>query len=316
MIEIQRLFKYYGERRVLGPLELSIPQGQVVGLLGLNGAGKTTTLRILAGDLLPSSGQLRIDGVDALEHPQALRAKVGYLPDRPPLYEDQSVLEYLRFVARLRGYPRSKLTARLEAVAAQFELGEVLGQRVSALSHGFRQRVGIAQAVVHEPALVILDEPISGLDPVQIVEMRRFVRSLGGRQTVLISSHILTEIAETCDRILVIRGGEIVADGSEAELSSRLSAGRRFELTVRMPLAASPEGLTACLKQVDGVSDVELVPAREHGAELIGVRLASSGDPREALVVALVAAGYGLLELRRFERELEDVFLQLSEVPS
>jgi ABC-2 type transport system ATP-binding protein len=237
VIEIQNLFEYYGSKRVLGPISATIQEGEIVGLLGLNGAGKTTTLRILACDLLPSSGSVKIDGVDVVEHPEQVRARIGYLPDRPPLYDEMTVDEFLRFVARLRGLSKDGLSQRVGEVLDSTGLSGVQHDPIGSLSHGFRQRVGIAQAIVHRPKLVVLDEPISGLDPVQIVEMRDLVRRLAGEHTVLVSSHILGEISETCDRILVVGDGKIVASGSEAELTAELSGSNRVTLTVRCPVA-------------------------------------------------------------------------------
>jgi ABC-2 type transport system ATP-binding protein len=227
VIEITDLHKYYGERRAIGPLSCSIAAGEVVGLLGLNGAGKTTTLRILACDLLPSSGSVTVDGIDVVERPHEVRSRIGYLPDTPPLYPEMTVRAYLHFAARLRGMSRADAERRVPEVEELTELGDVANDPIASLSHGFKQRVGIAQAIVHRPRLLVLDEPITGLDPVQIVEMRELLRSLKGDHTILLSSHILSEISETCDRILVIKDGQIAAAGTETELTSKLRRGRR-----------------------------------------------------------------------------------------
>ncbi|MCB9580875.1 MAG: ABC transporter ATP-binding protein [Polyangiaceae bacterium] len=310
MIEIRDLFKYYGDRRAVGPLSATIEKGEIVGLLGLNGAGKTTTLRVLACDLLPTSGSVKVAGLDVVEQPHEVRKRIGYLPDTPPVYPEMTVEEYLRFAAKLRGVPADKLDER---VGDAMELTETLAerdQRIGTLSHGFRQRVGIAQAIVHEPELVVLDEPISGLDPVQIVEMRDLVRSLGGERTVVVSSHILGEISETCDRIFVIGNGEIVASGTEAELSSRLLKGMRVELTLRVGDRAREA--EALLVEVAGVDQVEAVEGVERGKGIQSFLLHAQRDVREAVAQALVGAGFGVLELSRGERELESVFLELS----
>ena len=219
MIEINNLYKYYGDQKAVGPLSATIEKGQIVGLLGLNGAGKTTTLRVLACDLLPTSGTVKVGGIDVVERPDEVRKRIGYLPDTPPLYGEMTVREYLTYCARLHGVARADLEKRVSEAIELTEVVDQADQIISSLSHGFRQRVGIAQAIVHRPELVVLDEPISGLDPVQIVEMRELVRSLRGEHTVIVSSHILHEISETCDLILVIRDGQIVASGTEAELS-------------------------------------------------------------------------------------------------
>lgn len=313
MIEINDLYKYYGERRAVGPLSFTIEAGEIVGLLGLNGAGKTTTLRILACDLLPSSGSVRVGGIDVVDRPHEVRGRIGYLPDTPPLYGEMTVRDYLKFAASLRGMSAAEAERRVPEVEELTQLGGVSGELISALSHGFKQRVGIAQAVVHRPRLLVLDEPITGLDPVQIVEMRELLRSLKGEHTILLSSHILSEISETCDRILVIRDGEIGASGTEAELSAKLLAGMRVEITVR----AAGDGATRdraaeVASSVEGVTGVELLAAAEPGAGVVTLRAEADREVREALCAAFVREGYGLLGVKRSERELESVFIRLA----
>jgi ABC-2 type transport system ATP-binding protein len=313
VIEIQELFKYYGDRRAIGPLSTNIAQGEVVGLLGLNGAGKTTTLRILACDLLPTSGRVRVAGFDVVESPDEVRAKVGYLPDRPPLYDDMTVREYLAYAARLRNVPKNELNRRVNDVFELTEIGSVGRQLIGSLSHGYRQRVGIAQSIVHGPELVVLDEPISGLDPVQIMEMRELVRGLRGTHTVVVSSHILTEISETCDRILVIDEGRIAWSGTEAELSARLKQAMRVGLTLRAPATSSrvaAEKARNALTGLDGVGEIEILEPAEAGEGVASLRVSVSRDVRDALCRRLVEVGLGVLELRR-EKELESMFLEL-----
>lgn len=313
MIEIRELYKYYGDRRAVGPLSATIDKGEIVGLLGLNGAGKTTTLRVLACDLLPTSGSVRVGGVDVVERPDEVRARIGYLPDVPPLYGEMTVREYLDFVARLRGVSGPGVAKRVAEVIDLTEIGDEQGSVIAALSHGFRQRVGIAQAIVHRPELVVLDEPISGLDPVQIVEMRSLVRSLGGDHTVVVSSHILNEIHETCDRILVIRDGEIVASGTEAELSSQLRGGMQLDIALRLAAGASEDSVRELLGGIDGVRELEPRQSPEAGAGVVAWRVHAGSDVRDALCRAVIDAGHGLLELSRAERELENVFLRLTQ---
>jgi len=308
VIEVEGLYKFYGERRAVGPLSFSIEAGEIVGLLGLNGAGKTTTLRILACDLLPSSGNVRVDGLDVVESPHEVRSRIGYLPDTPPLYGEMTVRAYLHFAARLRGMSRGDADKRVPEVLEATALSDVQDQLISSLSHGYKQRVGIAQAIVHRPRLLVLDEPISGLDPVQIVEMRELLRSLKGEHTILLSSHILSEISETCDRLLVIRGGEIAASGTEAELSSKLVRNQHVELTLR----GDEEKATEIAKGISGVVSIEPIDTAEAGKGVIALRVESDRDVREELCKAFVSADIGLLEVRRGERELETVFLELS----
>ncbi|MDI1430318.1 ABC transporter ATP-binding protein [Polyangium sorediatum] len=308
VIEIVDLYKYYGERRAVGPLSFSIEAGEIVGLLGLNGAGKTTTLRILACDLLPSSGSVRVNGLDVVESPHEVRSLIGYLPDTPPLYGEMTVRAYLHFAARLRGLSKASADKRVPEVLEATSLAEVQDQLIASLSHGYKQRVGIAQAIVHGPKLLVLDEPISGLDPVQIVEMRELLRGLKGELTILLSSHILSEISETCDRLLVIRDGQIAASGTEAELSAKLLKNQRIEVTVRGDEEKAKEAAGA----VPGVVSVEAIDAAESGEGVFALRIESEGDAREAVCRALVTAEIGLLEVRRGERELESVFLELA----
>ena len=313
MIEIQELYKYYGDRRAIGPLSTRIAQGEVVGLLGLNGAGKTTTLRVLACDLLPTSGSVRVAGVDVAERPDEVRAKVGYLPDRPPLYDDMTVHEYLSYAARLRNVPSSNVKKRVADASELTEIGDVANQLIGSLSHGFKQRVGIAQAIVHGPELVVLDEPISGLDPVQIMEMRELVRGLRGAHTVVVSSHILTEISETCDRILVINDGKIAWSGTETELSATRKQGLRVALTVRASGASaslSAEKARSALSELSGVRELEWLEPSEAGDGIVSLRVSVTADVREEIGKRLVQAGLGILELSR-ERELESMFLSL-----
>ncbi|WP_437719283.1 ABC transporter ATP-binding protein [Sorangium sp. So ce448] len=317
MIEISDLYKYYGDRKAIGPLSFSIEAGEIVGLLGLNGAGKTTTLRILACDLLPSAGRVLVDGLDVVDHPHEVRSRIGYLPDRPPLYDEMSVRAFLHFAARLRGVDAGAADARVAEALAVTQLDDVAADPISSLSHGFKQRVGIAQAIVHKPQLLVLDEPISGLDPVQIVEMRALLRSLRGKHTILLSSHILSEISETCDRILVIRDGEIGAQGTEQELSAKLLHGVRVELTVRGPAAeGAGRGEAAkaleLAREVEGVTSVEQLTTTEPGGDVVSFAVEADRDVRAALCAELVQAGIGILEVKRSERELESVFLRLA----
>ncbi len=308
MIEVQNLFKYYGERRAVGPLSFSITQGEIVGLLGLNGAGKTTALRILACDLLPSSGSVVVDGIDVVDRPDEVRRRVGYLPDTPPLYGEMTVHEFLIFAARLRGLSRAEAAKRAGEVEKATAIDKVSRDPIASLSHGYKQRVGIAQALVHHPRLLLLDEPILGLDPVQIVEMRHLLRRLRGEYTIVLSSHILSEISETCDRLLVIREGEIVASGTESELSEKLLRGIRLECV----FAGDREQARAVVRGLEGVRDVADASALETGKGVHAMHVEADRDVRAELVRALVGAGIDVLGLTRGERELESIFIRLS----
>ena len=305
MIQVQDVTKLYGERRALGPVSFQVSAGDVVGFLGLNGAGKSTALRILACDLLPSSGEVRIDGKDIVDQALDVRTLVGFLPDRPPLYPEMTVAEYLRFVACLRGVPAAHAGERADEAARRTHVDRVAGAMIGSLSQGYAQRVGIAQAIVHRPRLLILDEPFTGLDPVQIIEMRALIRGFAREHTVLLSSHNLGEIREICDRILVIRAGALVAAGTEAELTAHMHGALRIEVTVR------GSGATACASalRVAGVTGARVRAEREG---LCDLEVDAGDDVREALCRDLVSAGLGVLRLDRAQRELEQAFMELS----
>ncbi len=311
MIRIRDLYKYYGAQRAVGPLSAEIEEGEVVGLLGLNGAGKTTTLRILACDLLPSAGSVEIDGVDVVERPDRIRAMIGYLPDVPPVYEDMSVERFLRFAAELRGVSGDKLDESVRSALKETALLGVAGSRISSLSHGYRQRVGIAQAIVHQPKLVILDEPSGGLDPVQIKEMRKLVRGIGGQRTVLVSSHNLPEISEMCDRLLVIGDGKIVASGTESELIGTLLSGERLELTA-CPGPDGQDSLLATLHNVAGVTHVQQTAAVDGKSGALSFVVNCDKDLRAEVARVVVQGGHELLALGRSRHELENVFSKLA----
>ncbi len=309
MIEVDGLTKYYGTHAAIRDLHFSIARGEVIGFLGLNGAGKTTTLRVLGCVLLPTSGHVTIDGIDIARDPHEIRKRIGFLPDSPPLYNEMTVGNYLTFVAELRGVGRSEVARRVAAVEEQTAIREVNSEVIASLSHGYRQRVGLAQALVHNPQLLILDEPTSGLDPVQIVEMRQLIKNLRGAHTILLSSHILSEISQTCDRLLVIQSGEIVAQGSEEQLAQRLGGAAAIEIELR----GDGERGRQLLASVAGVAQIELV--RQDGeTALLRCRPAlEAAELRPALVRALVGAEIDLLRIDRAASQLESVFLKLTQ---
>ena len=306
MITVQGLTHFYGERRAVENLGFEIAENEIVGFLGLNGAGKSTTLKVLAGLLVPSAGVVNIDGVDLISAGAGMRSRIGYLPEDPPLYREMTVREFVRYCGQLKGMVTGDVDARLEGVLAVTQLTHVQHRVIAELSHGYRKRVGIAQAIIHGPRLVILDEPISGLDPRQIVEMRQVIRDLAKNCTVLISSHILGEISETCDRILVLAGGRIVAQGTEADLAERAGAdGARLTLIVR----GNPSRIEDAMKSLLTCTKYDM---REEGDGLWRLHVALSADHREGLVEALVKHQVGLRRLVEDETELEQIFLGLT----
>lgn len=317
MISAQGLTKYYGDKCAVQDLTFGIDSGEIVGLLGLNGAGKTTTLRMLACLLLPSTGTVRINGLDVVENPHEIRKLVGFLPETPPLYEEMTVESFLRFAAQLRGVSAEKTAGRIESTLDAVHIKDVRHEVISTLSHGYRQRVGIAQAIIHEPPVLILDEPIKGLDPVQIVEMRELVRSLKGKHTVLLSSHILSEISRTCDRIFVVQEGRLVATGTESELTQQLSGANRLRLAVRGP-ANEIVSYVGSLPKVTSCQAATAETEIRFGANsgIVQLDVATEEDIRETLSRSLVQKGYGLLEIARATGELESAFLRLSRTSS
>ena len=306
MIQVDGLTKYYGQHAAIRDLTFQIARGEVIGFLGLNGAGKTTTLKVLGCVLLPTSGRVNIDGYDVVENPHEIRKRIGFLPDAPPLYDEMTVRRYLSFVARLRGVAAKDVAERVRVAEEQTALVDADREIVGSLSHGYRQRVGVAQALVHNPQLLILDEPSSGLDPVQIVEMRALIHSLKGQHTILVSSHILSEISQTCDRLLIIQEGEIVAQGSERELAARLGSGGHVELDVR----GAAEKALALVRSVPGVVAANVL--RTHDG-LTTLRVEGPSELRPEIARALISGGVDLLRLDRGAEKLESIFLRLTQ---
>lgn len=322
MVQLTEVTKYYGRKRALGPVSFEIDRGDTVGFLGLNGVGKTTLLRILACGLRPSSGHVLIDGLDVLRDPHEVRKRVGYLPETPPVYRDMTVGDYLAFAGRIKGMTREALARRIPEVEERARVTEVHDVPTGHLSEGYRQRVGVAQAIIHEPELLILDEPTHDLDPVQIMEMRGMIRSLKDSHTILISSHILPEISQTCDRLLILDDGEIVASGTEEELGEMLLRTRRLGVTIRIGDADEGNGsadgaIRRARAVVEGVAGVTGVrrPARGKGAAeergAVTFEVEGDSDLRSEVCRALVEDGCEVIGLTRAERELERVFVGL-----
>lgn len=300
MIELIDLTRHYGPITALDHVNLQVRQGEVMGFLGPNGAGKTTAMRILTGLLAPSAGTVRVGGIDVLDDPVAARAKIGFLPETPPIYEEMTVREYLRYLAALRRVPSSRLGQAVDRAMARCGLTQVAGRLLRNLSKGYRQRAGIAQAIVHSPDVVVLDEPTVGLDPIQIREIRNLIRELGGEHSVLLSTHILPEVKMTCDRVAVINNGRIVVEDTLANLEHRTRASAALQVRFGNP---PEEGAVAA---IPGVALLE----RENETWLLTP--GSGLDPVPELLRRAVEQGWDLRELTPASHTLEEIFLHLT----
>ncbi len=307
-IEVTGLTKRYGTARAVSNLSFSVNEGEVVGFLGPNGAGKSTTMNILTGYLSASAGRVRIGGYDILERPRAAKALIGYLPEQPPLYLDMTAWEYLCFVLRLKRLDKKGAgSEHILDVSERTGIGDVLGRKLGNLSKGYRQRVGLAQALLGEPPVLILDEPTVGLDPRQIIEIRDLIRELGKKHTVILSSHILTEVQAVCPRILIIGGGILLADGAPDALPGSLAGENRLIARIEGPA----EMVAALLRGLDGVESVEAADG-DGGSANWTITHKQGADVRRALFFALAKRGWPLLSLHGGKRTLEEIFLTLT----
>ncbi len=307
MIEVQNLTKYYGGQPAIQNLSFSVPRGEIVGFLGPNGAGKSTTMRILAGFLSATEGSARVAGHDVATDSEAVRRRVGFMPENNPLHEDMRVREYLKFRARLKGLDNETSRERVEDVLDQFDLSAVRGQMIGELSKGFRQRVGLADALVHEPELLILDEPTIGLDPHQIRTVRQHIKALGKHHTVLISSHILPEVEVTCSRLLIFHQGNVVAH--DTPLGLEQSLGGRHRITVE--LQAAHESLHEVWEEMAEIEHHRILPA--EGDFLRCALTPRDGEDLRPRISALARArGWPLRELTRDRHTLEDIFVHIT----
>ena len=305
MIEVRNLVKRYGKRCAVDHLSFTVEDGQIFGFLGPNGAGKSTTMNIMTGYLAPSEGEVLVDGHNILEEPEEAKRRIGYLPEQPPLYPDMTVREYLSFAAELKGIAKKDRKENIDKAIALAHLQDAERRLIRNLSKGYRQRVGLAQAILGFPKVIILDEPTVGLDPRQVVEIRDVIRQLAADHTVIISSHILSEIRAICDRVLIIRKGKLVACDTPTRLEEALSAGSAIELLAK----GSQSAVEAVLDTVPGITD-RSVTAQADGT--VRIVLSTETDSREVLFLSFAAAGVPLLELRIRNASLEEIFLDLT----
>ena len=307
MIEVQHLTKTYGSVTAVDDISFRVEPGEIVGLWGPNGAGKTTTMRVLTGYIPATEGKALIAGFDVFEQPIDAKQRTGYLPETPPLYPEMTVREYLTFVARIKGVSRVDRERRVEASMERTRVNDRADSHCGKLSKGYRQRVGLAQAILHNPDVLILDEPTAGLDTKQIIETRELIKSLAGDHTIILSTHILPEVSQTCERVVIIHRGRVVAEGTPDDLTARL----RSTETISLQIDTSGADPTSALMAIDGVTGVRLNSdlASVVGAE---VETVQGRDLRRDLAHTVVTNGWGLLELRSIRMSLEDIFLHLT----
>jgi ABC-2 type transport system ATP-binding protein len=308
LIEVQGLTRYYADRPAIQDLTFSVPRGQVLGFLGPNGAGKSTTMRILTGYLGPSAGTATVAGFDLVDHSLEARRHIGYLPETTPLYKEMRVAGFLHMLCRLRAVPAAKRRARVDAAIEVCGLSDRRNEVIGRLSRGLRQRVGLAQAIVHDPEVLILDEPTAGLDPAQTRETRELITRLGRDHTVVLSSHILPEVSATCDRVLIINHGRLVADDTPANLALSVAGAEGVE--IEMVLQGDRGEIERRMGAVPGVEKVETSPGGEGDWRVV-VKV-SRADMRNELARAAVEAGFGLRQLQARTLSLEDVFMHLT----
>ncbi|MFZ3215563.1 MAG: ABC transporter ATP-binding protein [Candidatus Acidiferrales bacterium] len=308
MIEVQDLTKSYGGVTAVDHVSFTVNKGEILGFLGPNGAGKTTTMRILTCFMPATSGTARIAGFDVFNDSMEVRRRIGYLPETPPVYPDMTVEDYLDFVARIKNVPAEKRAERINDAVRKTNLEDRRTQLIKRLSRGYKQRVGIAQALVHDPDVIILDEPTVGLDPKQIIEVRNLIKGLAGDHTIILSTHILPEVSMTCDRVVIINKGKIAAVDTPQNLTSQLKGGQKVRIEAQAPESA----LRDALAQVPGAGRVQVEPLPAAGHVVATVETSPGADIRSAIAAKIVQSGWQLFELRGVSLSLEDIFLELT----
>ena len=308
MIELHDLTKSYGGVKAVDAVSLSVPKGQILGFLGPNGAGKTTTMRMITGYMPPTSGTITVDGLTMEKDSLAIREKIGYLPELAPVYQDMNVLDYLHYVCALRKIPKEQIHTRIKEVVDRCGLGAVLGKDVGQLSKGYKQRVGLAQAIIHNPEYLILDEPTAGLDPNQIVEIRALIKELGREKTVILSTHILSEVQATCSRVIIISGGKLVAYNTP----EGLQAGLQGRTVLMLTLKGNGDGAISKLKSLPSVEEARNVQTGKSGESKFRVESAANSDVREDVFKLAVSENWIVLEMIPETQSLEEVFHKLT----
>lgn len=308
MIHVENLVKKYGNHTAVDQLSFTVEKGQIYGFLGPNGAGKTTTMNIMTGYIAASSGTVMINGYDILKEPLKAKQCIGYLPEIPPLYMDMTVWEYLLFVSELKKIPRKQRVEHVEKIIDDLQLADVKDRLIKNLSKGYKQRVGLAQALIGYPEVIILDEPMVGLDPKQIIEMRDLIKGLAKEHTIILSSHILSEVSAVCDHIMIISKGKLVASGSPEQLQKMMQVKVELEVTV----LGDAKQAEAVLKPMEQIESYTLEPAEDDGSIRILVTPKENEDIRRELSMALSGAGLPILSMNRLEKSLEDIFLELT----
>ena len=308
MIEVKDLTKRFAEHTAVDHVSFVVNKGEILGFLGPNGAGKTTTMRILTGFLPATSGTAQVAGFDVFNDSLEVRKRIGYLPENPPIYLDMTVTAYLEFVARIKNVPAEKRKARVADAMEKTNITDKRGELIKRLSRGYKQRVGLAQALVHDPEVIILDEPTVGLDPKQIIEVRHLIKGLAGSHTIILSTHILPEVSMTCDRVVIINRGRIAAVDTPANLTMQLKGGQN----VRLELAADQNAASAAIREIPGVRRVTAEPAGGNGRVALMVEASPGQDVRSQIAARIVGKGWPLYELRGVNLSLEDIFLQLT----
>ncbi len=307
MIEVQNLTKRYGRVTAVDDVSFRVERGEILGFLGPNGAGKTTTMRVLTGYMPATAGRTVVAGFDVFEQPIEAKRRIGYLPETPPLYPEMTVRDYLAFVARIKGVPGADRAKRVAAVMDRTRVSDMAGRHCGKLSKGYRQRVGLAQALIHNPDVLILDEPTAGLDPKQIIETRELIKGLAGDHTIILSTHILPEVSQTCERVVIINKGKVVAVDTPANLTSRLRGSETMYVQV-------DGGGPAVETTLGGVAGVTKVAVADRHDTAVGYEVESTRghDVRRELARTIVGNGWGLLELRPVRMSLEEIFLSLT----